>query len=542
MGDTFRASMAGARGPAGAASGPLGANSVDSTHFKTAGGALTATRDLLGIIPKSSTGGFTISGYGVDGPRNDLSMAVIAAPSHHAAIGFYNSDHTDEWGLTGYMPDSIGADKQVGSIFSGMVGGVNTAATWVGYIGMHGESGAAGDNTPFLAGTDNSVVLCGGSTGGFQTALALRAPNYVYNVQSSKIQGGALMGDFAYSFLSQHLLQVRGFAFFGLADNTTKVATVGLSMGYSSGSGSSLILSYNNATASNAPCLYTASVHTISGGHMVPDVASTRNLGSASFPWNNGWIANAWTVTSDARLKKRVGDGAPSAAEREWARGIELLKFKWKAAIEEKGEDEARTHWGVFAQQVHEAGITAGVEEPFRYGFLTRDLLEERAEEMVKVEKPIEREVTDDRPVMEMIDGKPVITMRPSARMETKKRIEVVRDAEGKPLMVPDRTPGVTAPLSPILNRRGQHFAREVPMVEAMIEVDETHMVDEAVSVVRPVMIKRGKHKGEHEVRWGIRYESLLMFLHACARADADQMRGDMDALAARVSAIESRT
>lgn len=50
---------------------------------------------------------------------------------------------------------------------------------------------------------------------------------------------------------------------------------------------------------------------------------------------------------------------------------IEHVQFKWKQAINEKG-DEARYHTGVIAQQVRDAFLSVGVN-PFEYGLLCYD-------------------------------------------------------------------------------------------------------------------------------------------------------------------------
>jgi hypothetical protein len=109
--------------------------------------------------------------------------------------------------------------------------------------------------------------------------------------------------------------------------------------------------------------------------------------------------------TSDARDKTPMRD--LSDAEKRAARNIRIGAFQWLDAIESKGEDGARIHVGVIAQQVADALQQEGLD-PARYAFWCADPLFEEIEheETVTREffgKPIEqtRKWTEKRPVLE---------------------------------------------------------------------------------------------------------------------------------------------
>jgi hypothetical protein len=98
-----------------------------------------------------------------------------------------------------------------------------------------------------------------------------------------------------------------------------------------------------------------------STGHVTPGAANAQDLGSASLPWRNGFIQNAWTVTSDVDMKQR---GAP-LSDNEILAGKrianELCWWKWLKSIEDKGI-AARNHFGPMAQDIARIFVECGVE------------------------------------------------------------------------------------------------------------------------------------------------------------------------------------
>lgn len=98
---------------------------------------------------------------------------------------------------------------------------------------------------------------------------------------------------------------------------------------------------------------------TISTGTHLPSVDNSKNSGSASYRWANGYIANAWTVSSDERIKAQIG-----AIPDEWLDAwgdVAWQRYKMADAVAQKG-DGARWHAGLIAQQVGEAFAAYGID------------------------------------------------------------------------------------------------------------------------------------------------------------------------------------
>ena len=91
-----------------------------------------------------------------------------------------------------------------------------------------------------------------------------------------------------------------------------------------------------------------------SGDHAFrPEVNNSLKLGRGPFLWSEVYAANAAINTSDAREKTflTIEDAEKAAALEIKAN---LRKFKFNSAIDLKGEDNARIHFGASAQQVGE--------------------------------------------------------------------------------------------------------------------------------------------------------------------------------------------
>lgn len=235
-------------------------------------------------------------------------------------------------------------------------------------------------------------------------------------------------------------------------------------------------------------------------GSIIPGADNARNLGSASRRFGTVYAATSTINTSDAALKTVRGGGEMTAEEIAWARAIRVLPYRFNDAIAAKG-DAARLHFGVLAQDVHAAGLAAGIEDPFAYAFLCRDPLMEEVEvmEQVRVQKtePYERDettivvedgvaralvrtVNDMRPVFEEI---PVVDEQGAAVM-----LRIGEDAEGAPIM------RQAVHLEPVMVTIEQPVTKTVPVLDAT---------------------------GAPVERWGIRYEELAMFLLAASARQA---------------------
>lgn len=102
------------------------------------------------------------------------------------------------------------------------------------------------------------------------------------------------------------------------------------------------------------------------------------SCGTASRRWSVVYAASATILTSDERSKQQItSDLSPEL--KAWAK-VEFCKYKLNDAVEKKGKDGARWHFGVIAQQVKAAFESEGLN-PFAYGILCYDEWDETEDE-----------------------------------------------------------------------------------------------------------------------------------------------------------------
>ena len=93
-------------------------------------------------------------------------------------------------------------------------------------------------------------------------------------------------------------------------------------------------------------------------------------LGSAANRWSQVYSGNGTINTSDGRDKTPplpIDDAVLDA----W-KDVEFIAFQWLSSIQQKGEDSARWHFGVIAQQVRDAFVAHGLDGT-HYGLLCYD-------------------------------------------------------------------------------------------------------------------------------------------------------------------------
>lgn len=101
-----------------------------------------------------------------------------------------------------------------------------------------------------------------------------------------------------------------------------------------------------------------------------PGVDSSFNCGSASYRWSNIYASNGAIVTSDERQKTQI-QPISDAVFRAWSK-VRFVQFKMLQAVEEKGNDGARWHFGVIAQEIKDAFESEGLDA-FAYGLICYD-------------------------------------------------------------------------------------------------------------------------------------------------------------------------
>ena len=105
-----------------------------------------------------------------------------------------------------------------------------------------------------------------------------------------------------------------------------------------------------------------------------PYTDNVNSCGTASRRWSVVYAGTGTINTSDERSKQQItSDLSPEL--KAWAK-VEFCKYKLNDAVEKKGKDGARWHFGVIAQQVKTAFESEGLD-PFAYGILCYDELDE---------------------------------------------------------------------------------------------------------------------------------------------------------------------
>lgn len=99
----------------------------------------------------------------------------------------------------------------------------------------------------------------------------------------------------------------------------------------------------------------------------------TDNTSACGLPaqrWTNVYAASGSINTSDEETKTDI-EPIPEAVFKAWEK-VEFMQYRFKDAIQLKGDGAARLHFGVIAQRVKEAFESEGLD-PFSYGLLCYD-------------------------------------------------------------------------------------------------------------------------------------------------------------------------
>ena len=107
------------------------------------------------------------------------------------------------------------------------------------------------------------------------------------------------------------------------------------------------------------------------GVYLAPTPDNTTSLGTSGFRWTTVFATTGTINTSDIREKTIY---EIEQAEIECALNLKSLikKYKWNDAIEKKGEENARYHFGVMAQEVAEVFRNYNLD-PHKYGIFCYD-------------------------------------------------------------------------------------------------------------------------------------------------------------------------
>jgi hypothetical protein len=131
---------------------------------------------------------------------------------------------------------------------------------------------------------------------------------------------------------------------------------------------------HGNIAVTNTDSDVTSSIYNgsyLGGLRFAPGVNNLMSLGVAGLRWSEVYASNGVINTSDKRSKQDISSiDSAEAAVAQSLKGL-IKKFKFKDAVELKGDD-ARIHIGVIAQDVVAAFEAQGLDA-HRYGILCYD-------------------------------------------------------------------------------------------------------------------------------------------------------------------------
>lgn len=110
-----------------------------------------------------------------------------------------------------------------------------------------------------------------------------------------------------------------------------------------------------------------------------PNSDNLMDFGSASFRGRTAYFGTGAINTSDATEKTKPVEITNDILD--IADSIEIVLYQWLSSIQQKGEDIARWHFGVIAQQIRDAFASKGIDG-CRYGLLCYDEWEDQFEDI----------------------------------------------------------------------------------------------------------------------------------------------------------------
>ncbi|MGX9980726.1 tail fiber domain-containing protein [Methylobacterium fujisawaense] len=312
------------------------------------------------------------------------------------------------------------------------------------------------------------------------------------------IYGGAVPGPIIEAAGATHLALLAGSYTYGIDTRSATFAgpaylmAQAQSLAWSKADGTQSALIRTNA---GDALIITAPGNIAFGNTLMPTADNAIDIGTSTGRVRNLYLANNPTVGSDAKLKTdpQALPDALLAALRE----IDIVWFQYLAAVSDKGEDGARQHVGVIAQQVVSACEKHGIDA-FRWGFVGKDADVAPVTKTRKVERGITDTIAET--VIEEVEADGRIVQRHVERTREDPRMVPVPvvDADGKPVMVR----ALKDPLHPEMGE-GEELVPDVRWRQAMETVDETYTVDEPT--------------GTYTL--SVRYEQLAMAMIAALRA-----------------------
>lgn len=243
---------------------------------------------------------------------------------------------------------------------------------------------------------------------------------------------------------------------------------------------------------------------------LYPGVDAGISLGQPNNRINTIFASTTTINPSDARLKRNLG--TPDDALLDAIGDVEIVLFQYLASIAEKGEQHARKHSGVIAQQVAQSLVKRGLN-PGDYSFWCEDPWTEEVDEEQTTQEPVFIDVAyTDYEFVVQDDGMALYKAVEKVRKEPVLESFPVFNEDGTPHMTPGR------PARMKVEEDGTETV-STPATEdgqTIISRQKTEAVTKTVRVTRPKLDMDGKPI----TVLGIRYNDLSMLLHAWTRRE----------------------
>lgn len=235
----------------------------------------------------------------------------------------------------------------------------------------------------------------------------------------------------------------------------------------------------------------------------------SKDIGTATRRANDIYAVNGTIQTSDAAQKKVRGELTAEEVAA-WA-DVSPKVYQWLSAIEEKGEEAARFHFGYIAQEVEAALVAHGLD-PDEYALFTKTEVMEDVIEDVEYEAPKTTTEARTSKNVEIRDGVPtMVVTTEEVEIQTTEEVVIV-DEEGNP---------VTSTREAI-DEEGNPYTEEVTLTHPVL-LTETKTRQEVT----------GK-TGTGVFKYGLRYAE-------CAVFEAAYQRAIVADLAARLETLENQ-
>ena len=311
------------------------------------------------------------------------------------------------------------------------------------------------------------------------------AGNYVRTPLHVKYDGTCL----GYTYQSSQFFGSTGLVM--RATNTT--SSVEIYGGDSYGSGAAIsVFGKDVATANSQIRFHTNGIARFAvdaTGTFVPFSDGAQDIGWSGARLRNIFATNPNIVTSDAAEKNLLGDDDQALLA---AYDTPVQFWRWKSAVDEKGEDGARIHFGPTAQAFRDALIARGLN-PQRYAAYCEDPLFDEVDEQHIVSEQAKSVRPVTRQDVELRDGRAILV--------TKTVDEDVLEFDEVPVETCDGTPLLGLDGKPTLHR-----------VPRMVQVAKT------LKGKAP----RLDWQGNPIIRHGLRYEYFFAMRIEAAKRIAD--------------------